>query len=109
MNAAGIDSTASERFARRRRLDAICSLFEAAWKTAGSPGTRPRLDDDLAQAVEPERTALLRELIPLDAAYRRLAGEDPRPHEYQARFPAFDALCNRFHAEDRRCFSAEMK
>src|SRR5262249_12025811 len=47
--------------------------------------------DYLGESPESERSALLRELIPLDAAYRRLAGEEPRPQEYLTRFAGLDA------------------
>ena len=55
-------------------LEQVCDQFEAAWKTA-STGQRPRIADYLGDAPEPERSALLRELIALDIAYRRQAGE----------------------------------
>ena len=91
MKEAGPASTASDRLARNRRVDAVCSRFEADWRATDARGTRPRLDDYLAEIPEPERSFLLGELISLDAAYRRLAGEDPKPHDYQARFAGLDA------------------
>jgi WD40 repeat protein len=66
-----------------QRVDAACNRFERAWKA----GHRPVIEDCLTEMPEPERSALLRELIPLDIEYRRLAGEDPQPEEYRARFP----------------------
>jgi tRNA A-37 threonylcarbamoyl transferase component Bud32 len=69
-----------------RRLEQACDRFEAAWKA----GERPRLEDHLAAVPEPERPALLRELIPLEVDYRRLAGEQPAAEEFLARFPALD-------------------
>jgi WD40 repeat protein/tetratricopeptide (TPR) repeat protein len=69
-----------------QRINAVCNRFELAWKAE----PRPRIEDYLGDTPEPERSALLRELIALDTYYRRQAGEDPRPEEYQARFPDLD-------------------
>jgi WD40 repeat protein/tetratricopeptide (TPR) repeat protein len=66
-----------------QRIEVVCDRFERAWKD----GHRPVIEDYLVEMPEPHRAALLRELIPLDIAYRRLAGEDPLPEEYHARFP----------------------
>jgi Tfp pilus assembly protein PilF len=66
-----------------RHVDAICNSFEQAWKA----GVRPCLEDYLSATPESERPALLRELIALDMAYRRMAGEQPQAEEYLARFP----------------------
>jgi tetratricopeptide (TPR) repeat protein len=66
-----------------RRLDEACFRFEMAWKA----GQRPRIEDWLRDMPEPERAALLRELIALEIEYRREAGEEPQLEEYQARFP----------------------
>ncbi len=68
------------------RADQECDRFEAAWKA----GPRPRLEDYLAAVPEAERPALLRELLPLEIDYRRLAGEQPAAEEYLARFPDLD-------------------
>jgi DNA-directed RNA polymerase specialized sigma24 family protein len=66
------------------------ALFEAAWKTAQSTGQRPRIEDYLGDTDEPERSALVRELIAVEIAYRQGAGEKPRAEEYKSRFPALD-------------------
>src|SRR5262249_2244199 len=66
-----------------RRVNAACDSFELAWKA----GRRPRIEDCLGHTAEPERSALLRELIALDPYSRRQAGEAPRPEESRARFP----------------------
>jgi tetratricopeptide (TPR) repeat protein len=65
-----------------RRVDAVCGRFEQAWAN----GQRPRIEDYLAEAAEPDRAALLRELIALEMGYRRKAGEKPQAAEYHARF-----------------------
>jgi serine/threonine protein kinase/formylglycine-generating enzyme required for sulfatase activity len=64
----------------------MCDRFEAAWKA----GERPHIEDYLAAVPEPERVALLHDLILLEVDYRRLAGDVPRPEEFLARFPALD-------------------
>src|SRR5262249_59505789 len=70
-----------------RHAEGVCRRFEAAWKA----GQRPRIEDHLREAPEPERRALLRELIEVEVEYRQRAGEAPRAEEYQGRFPDLDA------------------
>src|SRR5262249_39621771 len=48
----------------------------------------PRVEDYLPEGPEAARSALLGELIPLEAEYRRRLGEGPQPEEYHRRFPA---------------------
>jgi serine/threonine-protein kinase len=69
-----------------RRVDQVCTAFEAAWKT----GQRPRIEDYLPAGPAADRAARLRELVPLEAEYRRRAGDDPQPEEYARRFPDLD-------------------
>src|SRR5438094_862948 len=66
-----------------RHLDQVCNRFEDAWRAC----QRPSLPEFLAQTDEPERPALLRELLRLDIEYRWRAGERPTPEEYLAQFP----------------------
>src|SRR5262245_18915974 len=63
-----------------------CDRFEAAWKVG------PCLEDYLGAADGPVRAALLRQLLLLDWAYRRRAGQDPRAGDYHTRFPGDAAL-----------------
>jgi WD40 repeat protein len=72
-----------------RRINEACDRFEAAWR-AGAP---PRLEDACAGWQGAERAALLRELVPLDADYRRQRGERPAVADYLPRFPELDASC----------------
>jgi WD40 repeat protein/serine/threonine protein kinase len=69
-----------------QEIDQICDRFEAAWKT----DQPPRIEDYLAETAEAQRSALLRELLPLEIAYRRRAGEYPQAEEYRIRFPALE-------------------
>jgi serine/threonine-protein kinase len=69
-----------------QRVDAACNRFEQAWKD----GRRPAIEDYLADLPESERAALVRELVPLDADYRRRHGEEPQPPDYRTRFPHLD-------------------
>jgi eukaryotic-like serine/threonine-protein kinase len=48
------------------RLDAACDRFEAQWLA----GTKPRVEDFLADVDEADRPALLAELLALDGHYR---------------------------------------
>ena len=65
------------------RLDEVCNRFEACWTS----GQRPRIEDYLGAAEEPDRWELLRELLLLDLEYRIQSGDHPSAAEYQARFP----------------------
>jgi tetratricopeptide (TPR) repeat protein len=70
------------------RIDSVCDRFEADWQA----GSRPRLEDFLSQVEETERPALLRELLPVELAYRRRCGEPPTLEEYRQRLPRHVAL-----------------
>jgi serine/threonine protein kinase len=70
----------------QRRVDEVCLRFERVWKE----GQRPAIEDFLGDTPGPEREALCQELLALEVAYRRRAGESPIPDEYQARFPGMD-------------------
>src|SRR5436309_4652691 len=66
-----------------RRINEVCESFEAAWRA----GDRPRIEDSLGATPEPERSALLAELLALELELRRDRGERPIPAEYHTRFP----------------------
>ena len=68
-------------------LEEVCDRFEAAWRA----DRRPRIEDAVANLIDPVRAAAVRELVLLDADYRRAAGESPRSDEYGGRFPELDA------------------
>jgi serine/threonine protein kinase/tetratricopeptide (TPR) repeat protein len=68
------------------RMDKVCDTFEAAWQTAAPTGQPPRIEDYLGDTPEPQRSALLRELIALDIDYRLRAGENPKAEDYRDRF-----------------------
>ena len=71
-----------------RRVDQTCDRFEAALKA----NQRTRPEEYLGEAGEPERSALLRQLLILDWDYRRRAADDPHAADYHARFPNDAAL-----------------
>ncbi|MBV8234093.1 MAG: protein kinase [Acidimicrobiia bacterium] len=79
----------------RLRVERACDHFEAAWLA----GRRPRLEDHLGATAEPERSALLRELLALELAYRRRSGEQPTPEEYRLRFPEHVELIDKVFGE----------
>jgi serine/threonine-protein kinase len=81
-----VSSHGEHRLSLARRINAVCDRFERAWQA----GPRPCLEDFLGDTPEPERLALLRELIALDIDYRRRAGENPTAEEYRERFPALE-------------------
>ncbi len=70
------------------RIDAVCDRFEAAWIADGGP----RIEDYLSEVPEAAQTKLFHELLVLELAYRRRAGERPAPEEYQRRFPEHVAV-----------------
>src|SRR5262249_57573964 len=63
-----------------------CDRFERAWRV----GPRPAIENHLDDTTGPERPILIRELILMDAQYRRRAGEEPRAEDYADRFPDLD-------------------
>jgi serine/threonine protein kinase len=67
------------------RIDAACLRFEAAWKT----GQRPSIESFVGDIREVDFLSFLRELIPIDIAYRRRAGEIVVLADY-SRFPNVD-------------------
>ncbi len=81
MSSSGQSSNASPSVALR--IDQICDEFEAEWRA----GKSPRIEDVLNSVTEPERSVLVRELVPLEIEYRRQRGEVPSLEEYWRRFP----------------------
>src|SRR5262245_29859447 len=65
-----------------RRIDEVCDRFEGAWQT----DPRPRIEQFLGDAPEPERSAILRELLKLELELRRKSGEGHTQEEYESRF-----------------------
>jgi eukaryotic-like serine/threonine-protein kinase len=54
-------------------IDATCRRFEAACKA----GQNPKIDDFLGTASEPKRSQLRKELLAIEAEYRKSAREEP--------------------------------
>ena len=69
-------------------LERACDQFEGEWRA----GRRPRVEDYLGETPEPRRSKLLRDLLTLDLAYRRLAGERPGPNDYRDRLSSHGEL-----------------
>jgi WD40 repeat protein len=69
-------------------IDRACDRYEVEWKA----GTRPRIEEYLAEASEDDSPALLRELILLEIEFRVSCGELPTPEEYRSRFPEHDTV-----------------
>jgi tetratricopeptide (TPR) repeat protein/tRNA A-37 threonylcarbamoyl transferase component Bud32 len=68
------------------RIDQVCTRYEAAWQA----GKLPSLEDWLPDVGEPDRPALLKELLLLEAFYRQRAGEIVSLEEYPQRFPEME-------------------
>ncbi len=67
-----------------KRIDSLCSDFEAAW----SAGERPDPVAYLKDSQGPARDRLFRELLAIEIESRRSRGELPEAREYRERFPA---------------------
>jgi WD40 repeat protein len=67
-------------------LERACDRFEQAWRAGG----RPDLGAAVAGLTGPVRAAAVRELVQLDAYYRRRAGECPAAADYLGIFPDLD-------------------
>jgi predicted Ser/Thr protein kinase len=74
--------------AQALQIEEVCGRFEAAWRT----GPRPRLQDYLRELGAPPSPALLEELLALEIALRRQAGERPSLPEYLELFPQQDVV-----------------
>ena len=69
----GTDGDSLDR-SELERIDTACDRFEAAWRGAGG---RAIEDEPAAECPSRVRPALLRDLLVLELAYRRRAGERP--------------------------------
>src|SRR4051794_35405045 len=67
----------------QRLIDARCEQFEAAWRA----GQQPTIEEYLPRTTDLWRQPLLCELVWLDLAFRRKAGQNIRLESYLARFP----------------------
>jgi serine/threonine protein kinase/tetratricopeptide (TPR) repeat protein len=65
------------------RINPVCDRFEEQWLA----GAAPRLEEFLALVDEPDRPALLRELLDLELHYRCWRDERPTAEEYRQRLP----------------------
>ncbi len=84
---------------RARSVGEASRGFETAWRE----GRRPRIEDCLAEAPEPDRPVLRIELLALELELRRRLGEKPMPGEYLDRFPGHErAVAAVFRTSDVR-------
>ncbi len=74
-----------------KQVDEAADRFDAEWQRAFEGASPPKIEDYLTDAPQPNREALLRELIRLDLEFRYQRGESPTPADYVGRFPSFDA------------------
>jgi eukaryotic-like serine/threonine-protein kinase len=79
-----------------RQVEAAYQRFESAWRG----GQRPPIEDHLGGLPGPTRAVLLRELLELEVAGRRRAGESVLPEDYRQRFPEHAALIESVFRED---------
>jgi eukaryotic-like serine/threonine-protein kinase len=86
------DDTSSRTDVTGGDLDRACDAFEAAWRR----GERPRIESVLNDFPPQQKTKLFRELLSLDAEYRKQAGVAVKLEDYQGRFPDFIAELNDF-------------
>jgi serine/threonine-protein kinase len=76
------------------RLASVCDRFESEWLA----GRRPRLEDFLAEVADPDRAALVRELLDLDLHYRARHGDRTDAAEYVRRLPGYEPVIDRVFA-----------
>src|SRR5436305_615846 len=88
MRSANPERGESLSLAAAMRVDAVCVTFEAAWQA----GQTPRIEDFLGVAEEPEREALLWELLRIEIDCRLQRGSVPAVEEYLGRFPDRDMI-----------------
>jgi len=90
MSGHSIDQPDFNQMLLRDRIDAVCDRFEELLRD----GKQPRIEDFLNETTEPDRSALLRELLVLEMAYRRRNAETPAMADYSPRFPGdTEVLC----------------
>ncbi|MDA1049940.1 MAG: protein kinase [Planctomycetota bacterium] len=69
-------------------IDSKCLDFESAWKA----GRSPQIEMYLLDTAEPEKTALLKELLAVELQRRSRDGDTPQLSAYRARFPEREEL-----------------
>lgn len=86
----GIDSLTELTLDAALQVDETCDRFESEFRA----GTQPRIEDFLADQVEPLRSSLLIELIKLEAQLRSKLSSDQTLaiEEYRERFPDHQPL-----------------
>jgi serine/threonine-protein kinase len=85
MNQVALPSLSSLPVEEALRVERLCTQFEAAWQQ------RPRIEDYRPEVPEAVWPVLLRELLPVELAYRRQPGEQPTLEEYRARLSPLDS------------------
>ena len=87
------------------QVDRLCDRFEAEW----AAGERPSIEDLLSDVAPAAREDLFRELLRLEIAIRRSAGETPTIADYASRFPTCADLVEEIlsGASDTRDFNIE--
>jgi serine/threonine-protein kinase len=107
MNDTCVQEGEGQPLATARRVDQVCKSFETAWRA--SPGD-PRIEDFLGPVPQPERSSVLRELVPLELELRQAQGETPLENEYKERFPDHGELIHVLFSEpgpDRTAFALD--
>jgi tetratricopeptide (TPR) repeat protein/predicted Ser/Thr protein kinase len=74
--------------ADRKRIDAVCDRFEAAWRAGG----RPDLAAFLTLDPGPARDRLFRELLAMELEYDPVGADRPDAQGYRDRFPEYHAI-----------------
>src|SRR4051794_26072602 len=86
-----------------RHTESLVEHFEAAWRSADSLDSRPRIQEYLPSLTEPERSAALRTLLALELKCRLERGEQPTESYYQALFPEETSLIRSVFKETGCC------
>ncbi|WP_165226476.1 serine/threonine-protein kinase [Aquisphaera insulae] len=76
-----------------RRNDERCDRFDGRWRSGGRLSVEEHLATLYLMSIpQPERTALLRDLLLIEVEYRRNVGEVVTPSELAGRFPALSGI-----------------
>ncbi len=86
-----------------KQIDQVCDRFEQAWQS----GQRPQIEEVLGAEQEPQRSALLRELLRVELELIKRAGGTWLSSTYHKRFPDHGRVVDEILAETaRRAVSA---
>ena len=70
----------------RNQIDSLCDSFEGEWKA----GRKPAISEFLQRVEDTHRSSLFLELLQVEIAFRRQAGEVPSVADYLPQFATYE-------------------